>query len=161
MARRWLNRASMKALLIALSCALLALTVASADTLPQTPGSKILLTECYPHRHTPAQAHSWIDPYGTPHDQSNFPSWDAFLGISYRNQASVAATEIGFGLVSQGSLIAVAKDLGTFSPNVAIDHEFVVSSEIFPLKTPQPTCVVLWVKYADGTMWVNSSPPQS
>jgi hypothetical protein len=150
----------MRVLWIALLAGLMVPLAVRADTAQQTPGSQILITNCDPHRHTPAQAHPWIDPYGTTHTQNNFPSWDAFLTISYQNQASKAATEIGFGLVTRGSLVAVTKDLGTFSTGVSISHEFVVSSEIFPIGTTPPYCAVLWVKYADGSVWVNPHPPE-
>jgi hypothetical protein len=135
-------------------------TVVWADTQKQTPGSKIFVTECNPHRHNPTQAHPWTDPYGVSHTQGNFPSWDAFLTISYQNQSPVTATEVAFGLVNRGSLVAVAKDIGEFSTDVSIDHEFVVSSEIFPLGNNPPYCVVLWVKYVDGSVWVNPHPPE-
>jgi len=150
----------MKVPLIASLCVVMMASAAPAQTLQETPGSRILVTECDPHRHTATQAHPWIDPYGTPHeDQAHFPTWDAFLGISYQNQATVAATEVDFGLVARGSLVAVAKDIGRFSPGVLIEHEFVVSSEIFPLGSAVPYCAVLRVKYADGSMWHNPSPP--
>jgi len=127
----------------------------------QTPGSNIVVTSCDPHVHTAAEAHPWIDPYGGWHYGAGaFPSWDAFLAISYQNKAAVAATEVDFGLVARGSLIALAKDVGSFAPNVTIDHEFVVSREIFPIGTALPYCAVLRVKYSDGTEWQNPSPPQ-
>jgi len=143
-----------------LAAVLLAPVVASAE-LRQTPGSNILVTTCDPHRHTAAEAHPWIDPYGVWHYHGAFPYYDAFLAITFKNQAAVNVTEIDFGLVSRGWLIAVAKDVGTFSPGVAIDHEFVVSPEIFPIGTTAPYCAVLRVKYADGTIWVNPTPPSS
>lgn len=149
----------MKRLSIVLAAVLLAPVAAPAQT-PQTPGSKILVAECNPHRHAAAQAHPWIDPYGYWHNSpAYFPSWDAFLGISYENQAPAQATEIDFGLVARGSLVALAKDVGKFSPGVKIDHEFVVSREIFPLGG-MPYCAVLRVKYADGSVWQNPSPPE-
>ncbi|HEU5481136.1 MAG TPA: hypothetical protein VFU90_14930 [Candidatus Tumulicola sp.] len=149
----------MKLLPVVLTAALLAPGAAAAQQ-PQTGGSKILVTECNPHEHTAAEAHPWIDPYGNPHyTTTNFPAWDAFLTIGYKNQAPSAATEVDFGLTLRGSLVAVAKDVGTFSPGVAIDHEFVVSREIFPLDG-MPYCTVLRVKYADGTVWQNPSPPE-
>jgi hypothetical protein len=144
---------------IALAVALLGPASASAQML-QTPGSKILVMECNPHRHTAAQSHPWIDPYGYRHrNLTYFPSWDAFLAITYKNQASLPATEIDFGLVVRGSLVAVAKDVGKFSQGVTVDHEFVVSSEVFPLESA-PHCSVLRVKYADGSAWLNPIPPQ-
>ncbi len=135
-----------------------------ASTLPQTrqtPGARIAVSECEPHLHTAAQTHPWIDPYGTWHyGPMGFPAWDGFLGIVYRNEAPVTATEVDFGLVARGSLVALAKDVGTFAPGVKIDHEFVVSREIFPLGTEFAYCAVLRVKYADGSSWENPNPPE-
>lgn len=74
--------------------------------------------------------------------------------------APKTASEIDFGLVSRGSLIALAKDLGTFSRGAQIDHEFSVDPEIFPIGTAFPYCAVMRVKYADGTQWRNPDPPQ-
>jgi len=144
----------MKALLAAPMLALLLPCTAPAQEL-QTPGSKILVMECNPHRHSVGQAHPWIDPYGNWHySPAAFPYWDAFLAITYENRAPLVATEIDFGLFASGSLIAVARDVGKFSPNVKIDHEFVVSREIFPLSAT-PSCAVFRVKYADGSVWQN------
>jgi hypothetical protein len=115
--------------------------------------SNIVLTECNPHLHTAAEAHPWVDPYGNAHyNPTPFPSWDAFLMVGFTNQGTKAATEVDFGLVSSGSLVAVAKDVGTFAPGVAVEHEFAVSREIFPLGIGTH-CTVQRVKYADGSTW--------
>jgi hypothetical protein len=125
----------------------------------QTPGSNIVVADCDPHRHTAAQAHPWIDPYGVwQYPPYTFPSWDAFLGITYKNEAAVAATEVDFGLVSRGNLVAVAKDVGRFSTGASVDHEFVISREILPVE--REYCAVLQVKYADGSTWKNPAPPE-
>ncbi len=147
-----------------LACALaaaLSLTAASADEpeVRQTPGSRITILDCNPHQHGPGISHPWIDPYGTSHSPSNFPNDEGFLGIDYQNYASVAATEIDFGLVARDSLVATAKDIGTFSPGVEIKHEFVISREVFPIGTTFPYCAVLRVKYSDGSEWRNPNPP--
>jgi hypothetical protein len=137
-----------------IGCAAVSLTMgAAAAQAFTTPGSRIAVTDCVPHRHTVGQSHPWIDPYGGWHyDPTRFPYWDAFLSIGYENKAAVVATEIDFGLLVGGSLVAVVKDVGRFSPGVKIDHEFVLSREIFPL-VGEPFCSVLRVKYADGTSW--------
>ena len=141
--------------LVALPCA-----APAQVTLPQTPGSNIEVTYCHPHIHTQEQRHPWIDVWGRWHPGPSFPYWDAFLAISYRNTASVAATEVDFGLVARGFLVAVARDVGTFSPGVVIDdHEFQVARDVFPLGTEFPYCAVMRVKYADGTVWENPNPP--
>jgi hypothetical protein len=149
----------MRTLYLALAVALLA--VSNAPYQRQTPGSQILVLGCAPHRHTAAAYHPWIDPYGYWHyGAAYFPYWDAFLGVSYKNEAAAVATEVDFGLVARGSLIAVAKDVGKFSSGVTINHEFVISREVFPIGTQFPYCAVLRVRYADGTVWQNPSPPE-
>jgi hypothetical protein len=143
------------------AAAVIALPVlAAAQELEQTPGSHIQVTWCHPHLHTAAQRHPWIDVWGRWHPGPGFPYWDAFLGISYRNTASVAATEVDFGLVARGHLIAVARDVGTFSPSVSIeDHEFSIARDTFPIGTAFPYCAVMQVKYADGSVWENPHQP--
>lgn len=145
-------------ILAALAC--FAALPARAQNIQQTPGSRITVTSCNPHRHavgTPG--HPWIDPYGVYHSVSGFPYAIGFLGIAYTNNAPVAAKEIQFGLVSRGSLIALAKDVGTFDPGAAINHEFSLDPEVFPIGTALPYCAVLDIKYVDGSEWHNPNPP--
>lgn len=144
------------ALLLAASTGAVAAAQASTD---QTPGSNITVLTCYPHVHTAGVTHPWIDPYGVHQSSARFPSDEGFLAIDYRNESKTAATEIDFGLVVRDSLVATAKDVGRFSSAVKIQHEFVVSREIFPIGTSSPYCAVLRVKYADGSEWRNPRPP--
>jgi hypothetical protein len=123
------------------------------------PGSHITILKCYPHQHGPGASHPWIDPYGHQHSSGVFPSDEGFLGIDYQNGAKTPAAEIDFGLVARDSLVATAKDIGTFSPGIPIDHEFIISREVFPLGTAFPYCAVLRVKYRDGSEWRNPNPP--
>ena len=150
----------MKRLTLALAIMFFPLAGAAQGT-PQTPGSQILVSQCHPHIHAAGETHPFVDPYGVWHytfGTKPFPSSDAFLAITYRNQAPTAAKEIDFGLVSRGSLIAVAKDIGTFSPGAKIAHEFVVSRAIFPIGPS--FCEVLHVKYTNGSSWSNTHPDQ-
>lgn len=146
--------------------ALLATVISAGPTfvlaagLKQTPGSNVTVTQCSPHRHTAGTAHPWIDPYGVWHTATDFPYTEGFLAITYVNDAKKPAKEIDFGLVSRGTLIAVANDVGTFSPGTSIAHEFGVNPEIFPIGTAFPYCAVMRVKYADGTEWHNPNPPE-
>lgn len=143
-----------------LAAALLLTVPAAAQDLKQTPGSQITVTQCNPHRHPAGYAgHPWIDPYGIYHTAHDFPYTVGYLGVVYTNDAPKDAKEVDFGLVSRGSLIAIAKDVGNFTTGVKIDHEFSVDPEIFPIGTAFPYCAVLRVKYADGTQWRNPSPP--
>ena len=133
---------------------MLSLLLAVALAFQQTPGSNVSVTNCQPHRHEVGFiGHPWIDPYGRFHGPQNFPQDEGFLAITYTNQKSVVATEIEFGLVARGWLVAVVKDVGKFSPGVTIDHEFSLDPEVFPLQTSLPLCTVLHVKYADGSEW--------
>jgi hypothetical protein len=148
-----------KYLTVALLVATLAAPAVAQER--QTPDSRIQIAVCHPHRHTVAEAHPWIDPFGVWHyGRVGFPWWDGFLQVTYRNVAPVAASEVDFGLVARGSLVAVAKDVGTFSPGATIDHEFVISREVFPLGTQFPYCAVMRVRYANGSVWTNPNPPQ-
>ena len=152
--RFWISQIS-SALVLSAMC----ISGSSAATM-QTPHSHILVSSCTAHRHyTITQAHPWIDPYGIWQSSSTFRLTDGFLAVGYANQATIAATEVDFGLVARGSLAATAKDVGTFSTGVTIRHEFVVSPEIFPLRTSFLACIVLRVKYADGSVWHNPEPP--
>lgn len=144
-----------------LICALLAAIPAAAQEPRQTPGSNIAVEQCNAHRHSAGSpGHAWIDPYGRYHGLGNFPYSVGFLAIEYMNTAHKAAREIDFGLVSRGSLIALAKDVGTFSSGTRITHEFSLDPEVFPIGTAFPYCAVMRVKYADGTEWHNPSPPE-
>lgn len=149
----------MRAAALALAGLLLASVAPAQAEVKQTQGSQIAVETCNPHRHVSGQRHAWIDPYGNLRDATVFRIEDGFLGIDYRNEAKVPATEVDFGLVARGALIATARDLGTFSPGVTIRHEFVISQEVFPIGTDFPYCAVLHVKYADGTSWRNPNPP--
>lgn len=141
--------------------ALSVLTNPTGSALRQTRGSNVEVVECSPHRHISSRtAHPWVDPYGIHHGASDFPMWDGFLSISYRNQAPITATEIDFGLVVRHSLIETATDVGVFSHGALIEHEFAVSREIFPVGAARPYCAVLRVKYADGSEWYNPRAPQ-
>lgn len=132
---------------------------AYAQEVKQTPGSRITVSQCYPHRHTVSGAHPWIDPYGNYHGPLNFPYYEGFLAVTYVNNAAKPAKEIDFGLVARGSLIAITKDAGTFSSGAKIEHEFSVDPSIFPVGTMYPYCAVLRVQYADGSVWRNPNPP--
>ena len=144
---------------IVVAAALLSCIPAAAQSLRQTPGSRIMVTECSPHRHVVGEAHPWIDPYGIYHSALQFPYTEGFLAITYTNEATKTVKEVDFGLVSRGSLIAVAKDVGTFTTGAKIDHEFSLDPEVFPIGTAFPYCAIMRVQYTDGSVWENSNLP--
>jgi len=150
-----------RALILAVAISSLMPCAANAQGQKQTNGSNISVMRCEPHQHpTSFAGHPWIDPYGTYHTAANFPYIEGFLGVQYSNDAPVAATEVEFGLVSRDWLVAVVRDVGSFARGATIDHEFSLDPQIFPIGTALPYCAVLYVKYADGTVWFNPSPPR-
>ncbi len=68
-------------------------------------------------------------------------------------------TEIEFGLVANGRLVAEVRDVGTFSPGAEIKHKFGLNPNVFPLQTSFAKCVPLHIKFADGTKWRNPNLP--
>ncbi len=82
------------------------------------------------------------------------------LTVEFVDNRPVAATEVVFGLVARGALVARTKDVGTFSPGVAITHTYGISGQVFPLRTSFPRCTVLRAKFSDGIVWNNPHPPQ-
>jgi hypothetical protein len=101
----------------------------------------------------------WNDVYGYRYYQPGIAS-NPTLAIDYVNVSSKAATEIEFGLLARSNLVAEVRDVGTFSPNVEIKHDFGLSPNVFPLGTGLPRCVALRVVFANGSKWVNPHLPE-
>lgn len=132
-----------------LGTVLLASGTANA-AITQTPGSRVLITKCDPRAYNNATNETFrATPYKT--------GLRTTLTVDYQNDAPNAATAVVFGLVSNGKLVGVGQDNGTFSPEAAISHELILNQELAP--DTQPQCVVLRVKYANGTAWFNPSAP--
>jgi hypothetical protein len=100
----------------------------------------------------------WVDVYGYRYVQPPM-SGTAHLGIDYVNVTNKVMSEIEFGLLANRNLVAEVKDVGTFSPNAEIKHEFGISPNVFPLGTGLPRCVPLRITFADGTKWRNPHLP--
>ena len=101
----------------------------------------------------PAGPYYWRDVYGYRYLQPAMSTSSPTLKIDYRNVTSKPISEIQFGLVARGDLIAEVRDVGTFSPNIEIRHEFGLNPNVFPIGTGLPRCVPLHVQFADGTTW--------
>jgi|HubBroStandDraft_4_1064222.scaffolds.fasta_scaffold00006_48 hypothetical protein len=85
---------------------------------------------------------------------------DPTLGIDYANATNVVMTQIEFGLIVRGALVAEVKDVGTFSPGAEIKHKFGLSPNVFPLQTSYAKCVPLKITFEDGSKWKNPHLPQ-
>jgi hypothetical protein len=106
----------------------------------------------------PVGRYYWPDVYGYNYYQppiQNNPS----LAIDYVNVTSKPIKEIEFGLLARGNLVAEVRDVGTFSPNAEIKHQFGLNPNVFPLGTGLPRCVPLHVHFEDGTSWKNPHLP--
>jgi hypothetical protein len=100
----------------------------------------------------------WVDVYGYRYVQPPVAG-SGHLGIDYVNITSKTMSQIEFGLLARGSLVAEVRDVGTFSPGVEIKHEFGLNPNVFPLGTGLPRCVPLRITFADGTKWRNPHLP--
>lgn len=70
--------------------------------------------------------------------------------IAYTNASSEPATEVVFAVTSDGNVVDMYNDTGTFSPGVQIDHTFPA------LEAADADQVsVAQVTFADGSVWLN------
>jgi hypothetical protein len=81
------------------------------------------------------------------------------LSIDYVNVTNVVMTQIEFGLIVHGNLVAEVKDVGTFSPGAEIKHQFGISPNVFPIQTSFAECAPLKITFADGAKWKNPHLP--
>lgn len=102
----------------------------------------------------PANRYYWYDVYGYYYYQPPYMS-NPTLAIDYVNTSSKRAKVVEFGLVAHRELVAEVRDVGTFSPNATIKHEFGLDPNVFPLGTALARCVPLYVQFEDGTDWTN------
>lgn len=106
-------------------------------SLPQTPGSQIAFSSC-------------VTGEG--------------VDMSWKNTAQQNATEVDMGLVQHGVLDFEDDDKGTFSPGTLIERQYGygdnnAKGDYIEDDMLRSRCIVLGVKYADGTAWTNPSAP--
>lgn len=135
-------------------------------------------TKCVPTEVTFADGTTWENPSVRPDAEDDFAQTPGshiavsrcYIGdgveTAWKNQAQQNATEVDMGLVQHGVLVFEDNDKGTFSPGTLIEREYsdypagwgkgyVVADDMM-----QNRCIVLGVKYADGTSWTNPAAPQ-
>lgn len=108
----------------------------------------------------PASRYYWGDVYGTRFYQPPVTTANPTLNVDFKNVTNKVMSEIEWGLIANGRLVAEAKDVGTFSPGAEIKHQYGLSRNVFPLQTGLPRCIVLHVAFADGTHLVNPALPE-
>ncbi len=101
----------------------------------------------------------WGDVYGRRFYQPPVSSANPTLNVDFRNVTNKVMTQIEWGLLANGRLVAEAKDVGTFSPGAEIKHKYGLSRNVFPLQTGLPRCVAMRITFADGTHLRNPNLP--
>lgn len=107
----------------------------------------------------PGGPYFWPDVYGYRYAQPALVSSNGVLYLDYVNVTSKVMSSIEFGLVANGRLVAEVRDVGKFSPNAEIKHQFGLSPNVFPLQTGLPRCLALRITFEDGTKWRNPHLP--
>jgi hypothetical protein len=107
----------------------------------------------------PGRAYYWNDVYGYRYQQAALAGENGTLYLDYKNISPRVMKTIEFGLIANGHLVAEIRDVGTFSPQAEIKHQFGLSPNVFPLQTGLPRCLPLRIAYTDGTHWVNRNLP--
>jgi hypothetical protein len=79
--------------------------------------------------------------------------------IDFLNASNASISSVEFGLVADGKLLAVVRDMGSFAPNVQIMHAYGLAEAAVPPTNTMTQCVPLRVRYADGTTWMNPNMP--
>jgi hypothetical protein len=132
-----------------LGAILLSVATASAQ-IPQTQGSNILITRC--------DAKPYYASEPAFHDSPYKSGERATLTLGYQNEAPSVATEVVFGLVSDGKLVTWTEDTGKFTTGATINRDAMMLSQAIPERS-ETHCVVLGVRYANGVVWRNPAPP--
>jgi hypothetical protein len=175
-------RTTLRTAIIAATLALGAATVAVAQTAPARPAMAVAppasrlvnVSLCDAQRsvampayvgfsqaYYPFAPYYWTDPYGFQYRQYPAAPTSGTLSIDYMNGSTQVMTTIDFGLVARGRLVAEVRDVGKFSPNAEIKHQFGVSNNVFPLRTALAQCLPLHIIYANGTTWTNPHLPRA
>jgi len=137
------------AMTVALSTGVLAAT-ASAQTTQQV----IKVNGCAATAATHSQ--TWLTSLGSNVTQPGVPP---VLMIDFANTSQKAISSIEFGLVENGRIVAMVRDVGMFAPNAIVMHAYGISDKSVPANAASTACVPLALHYADGTMWMNSNLP--
>ena len=111
------------------------------------------VSSAYVPGYYPVGRYYWTDVYGRRFYQPAVTRTNPELSIDYTNEGAKVATQIEFGLVARGHLVAEVRDVGTFSPGAEIKHRFGLSPNVFPIGTGLAQCVPLRITYQDGTKW--------
>ena len=79
----------------------------------------------------------------------------AMVIIGYVNTAATPIATIDFGLLVNGKVAAMFRDVGTFAPQAHVMHAFGVYGKDVPYMHMAMSCIPLRIRYTDGTSWTN------
>ncbi|MBV8074590.1 MAG: hypothetical protein JO140_04095 [Candidatus Eremiobacteraeota bacterium] len=130
--------------------------LAVAHCQPWPPGfsvSPAFVTGYYP----PDGHFTWRDVYGQTYHQPPLHTPGPSLAVHFENVSAMALTEIEWGLVRKGKLIAEARDMGTFSPG-EFRRRYGLNPAVFPINAI-PHCIALHAQWKNGTTWTNPNLP--
>ena len=136
---------------VSVLCALVVLTQLAARA--QSGSNVIQVNGCAANLGSREQA--WTDMFGAAEAQ---PAMPPNLVIDFQNVSAKPVKSIEWGLVRDGSVIAMARDTGMFDPNATIMHAYAIPYGVLHDNT-SGTCVPLRVIYADGSTWTNPNMP--
>jgi hypothetical protein len=102
-----------------------------------------------------APAQSWTDIFG---DNLAQPPMPPNLMVSFENTSTKPIKSVQFGLVRNGNVVAMARDVGMFDSNAVIMHSYALPIGSLHGDT-SGTCIPLRIEYADGTTWTNPNLP--
>ncbi len=124
--------------------------IASAETTSQA----IKVNGCVATAATHSQ--TWLTSFGTNVTQPGIPP---VLMIDFANTSQKSISSVEFGLVENGRIVAMVRDVGTFAPNASVMHAYGIRDTGGSSSAEPASCVPLAVHYTDGTAWMNSNMP--
>ena len=100
----------------------------------------------------------WRDVYGSTYHQPPLVVPGPSLTVHFENVSAMALSEIEWGLVRKGKLIAEARDVGAFAPGGEIRRRYGLNPAVFPIDAI-PHCIALHAMWKNGTTWTNPNLP--
>jgi hypothetical protein len=83
------------------------------------------------------------------------PALPAMLMIAYTNRSATPINVIDFGVVKDGKVVAMVRDVGEFDTDAPIMHAFGIREDAIPVAVTPSSCIPLRIRYANGTSWMN------
>ncbi len=135
--------------------AVASLALATASAQAQASPARIVAVEgCSA---SPAQqAMHFVSIFGTGVDQPGVP---AMLMIAFENRAAKPLSSVDFGLVQDGKVLAVVRDVGRFTSSALVMHAYGLGEDRVPRSDRPVSCVPLTAIYTDGSTWMNAKMP--